>query len=51
MILPWGKYCNRDLEDVPSSYLYWLATECDNEEIAEAADQEYQWRETNRKHF
>lgn len=51
MQMPFGKYIGQDLEDIPSSYLRWLAENCDDDEICEAADEEYQWREANRKHF
>jgi hypothetical protein len=27
--MPWGKYRGQDLADVPSSYLAWVADECD----------------------
>ena len=51
MIMPWGKYVNKDIEDLPSSYLKWLAENCDDDEIAEAADEEYRWRETHNQHL
>lgn len=51
MIMPWGRYQNTDLEDIPSSYLRWLSENCDDDEICQAADEEYQWREDNKGHF
>lgn len=51
MIMPFGKYKGKTIEDIPSGYLRWLALNCDDDEICEAADQEYQWRDQNRKHF
>ena len=51
MIMPWGKHVGKDMEDIPSSYLKWLAEKCDDDEICEAADQEYQFREEHRRHF
>lgn len=51
MIMPWGKHRGVDIDDIDSGYLRWLAQECDDEEIAEEADEEYQYREQNRTHF
>lgn len=50
MIMPWGKYAGKTIEEIPSSYLKWLAEKCDDDEICEAADEEYQWRERNGEH-
>jgi len=51
MIIPFGKYIGEDLEDIPSSYLKWLAENCEDEDICEAADEEYRWRTNSNKHF
>jgi len=51
MIMPFGKYKGKDLEDIPSSYLKWLAENCENDDIATKADEEYRWRSDHRKHF
>ena len=51
MIIPFGKYKGTNIEDLPSSYLKWLAENCDNDEICEAADEEYRWRKDNNGHF
>ena len=48
--MPWGKYRGHEIEELPSGYLKWLATECDNEEIAEEADEEWQHRERYNSH-
>ena len=50
MKMPWGKYRGHEIEELPSGYLRWLATECDNEEIAEEADEEWQHRERYNAH-
>lgn len=50
MIMPWGKHKGEDLEDIPSSYLKWLAENCEDEEICSAADDEYSWRTDHGKH-
>ena len=51
MKMPWGKHKGKDLEDIPSSYIKWLSEECDNETIAEEADEEWQFRERFNNHF
>ena len=45
MKLPWGKHRGKDIEDIDSGYLKWLAENCKDEEICQAADEEYQFRE------
>jgi hypothetical protein len=51
MIVPFGKYKGWELEQIPSGYLRWLAENCNDESIAEEADNEWTWRETWGKHF
>jgi hypothetical protein len=51
MIMPWGKYKGAEIGDLPSSYLKWLAAECDDEDICVAADDEYNWRTDGREHW
>lgn len=52
MEMPFGKYKGEYIEDLPSSYLHWLAVNCDwNDEVQEAADAEYQYREKYDCHF
>lgn len=50
MEMPWGKHKGKDIEDVPSDYLRWLAENCDNERIAIAADEEWDFREKTNSH-
>ena len=50
MIMPFGKHEGKDLEDIPSKYLYWLAENCDDDVIAVKADEEWSWREKWDKH-
>ncbi len=45
MIIHFGKHRGKDIEDIPSDYLKWLSENCDFEDVAEAADEEYQYRE------
>lgn len=51
MKMPWGKHRGKDIEDVPSDYLLWLAENCDTEKIAVAADKEWDFREKTNTHF
>ena len=51
MILPWGKFKGKDLEDIPSGYLKWLSENCEDDEIANAAYEEYEWRSNWDKHW
>jgi hypothetical protein len=53
--MPWGKFKGELVEDLPSSYLQWLAENIDerkprNRAICLAADEEWRWREANGKH-
>lgn len=49
--IPWGKFKGKRIKAIPSGYLRWLARDCDDEEICEAADQEYNEREEAGEHF
>ena len=50
MIMPWGKHKGKLVEELPLSYLKWLAEECDDDNICEAADVEYHWRSDHNVH-
>ena len=50
--MPFGRFKGRILSACPSSYLRWLAGNCDwDDKICEAADEEYQFRESASKHW
>jgi hypothetical protein len=49
--MPWGKHQGKTIEEIPSGYLKWLAENCDQDDICDAADQEYQWRDQHNKHI
>jgi len=54
--MPWGKFRDRQISLLPSSYLRWVAESWQedtpmNKEICEAADKEYQHREKYGCHF
>jgi len=51
LIMPWGKHKNEAIEDIPSSYLKWLAENCEDNDIQEAAEAEYEFRQDNRSHI
>jgi len=51
MKMPWGKYKGRDIEDLPSGHLLWLAKNCEDDYIATAADEEFRWRTDWDKHW
>ncbi len=48
--MPYGKFKGKEMHEIPSGYLKWLA-ENFGEFVAVAADKEYQWREKNRQHW
>lgn len=50
MEMPFGKHKGEEIEDLPSSYLKWLAENMDNEDICLEADEEYQYRADNGCH-
>ncbi|MGH8373262.1 MAG: putative quorum-sensing-regulated virulence factor [Gammaproteobacteria bacterium] len=49
-VMPFGKHKGKTIEDLPSSYLHWLAENCEDEDICAAADEEYRWRSDNNAH-
>lgn len=51
MIMPSGKFRGKDMSEIPSPYLRWVAENWKEDEIAEAADKEYAYREIWGKHF
>ena len=46
-----GPYQGKRLMDIPSKYLYWVAENCYNDELATAADKVWVWREKNGEHW
>jgi hypothetical protein len=51
MIMPWGKHTGKEIEDLPSSYLKWLAEYSDDDDICEEAYIEYHWRSGHNAHM
>ena len=51
MKMPFGKFKGKDIEDLPSDYLKWVAGNVDDEDICCAADEEYRYRTDMNEHF
>jgi uncharacterized protein (DUF3820 family) len=56
MLMPYGKFKRKPIEEIPSSYLKWIAENVNDEykkdeSLCLAADKEYQFREKNGMHF
>ena len=51
MRMPHGQYQGEELEQIPSDYLHWVATDWDDDTLATAADEEYNERERCGEHF
>lgn len=49
--MPAGKHKGRAVEDLPSSYLRWVAENFEDDDIATAADEEYRYRTDHDCHF
>lgn len=50
MVMPWGKHRGKDIEDLPSSYLRWLASDCEDDAIQQAAEEEVKFRDDHNAH-
>ena len=55
MKMPWGKFKGKDIHDLPSSYLLWIAENVNedsdfNKKIVKEVDQEYSHREKYNTH-
>lgn len=52
MIIHFGKYQGKDLEQIPSDYLEWITNKVsDNDELVEEAEKELEFRDRWNKHF
>ena len=49
-VLPWGVYRGKTLDDVKSSYLRTLATNCHDPIVSHYADALWEWRESMDEH-
>lgn len=52
IVMPWGKYKGKTIEEIPSGYLKWLedSANCDDE-LKEAAQSELEFRTKLGTHF
>ena len=51
MEMPGGKHQGKEMHEIPSDYLKWVSENWSQENVAEAADEEWNFRERNRTHF
>lgn len=52
MIMPFGNYIGKDLEEIPSDYLKWIIDKVTtNDELVQAAEEEYEFRSKWKTHF
>jgi len=49
--MPYGAFKGKEMHQIPSSYLHWVAENFKNEDANKAADQEWQWREKYGEHW
>ena len=50
MRMPYGAFKGKEMHEIPSSYLRWLAENA-GETITVAADEEWRWRDNMRQHW
>lgn len=51
MRMPYGAFKGKEMHQIPSGYLHYLAENIENEDICAAADEEWQWREKYGEHW
>lgn len=49
--MPFGKHKGKLIVDIPSNYLLWAAEHLEQEDICQACDKEWQFREKFNSHF
>ncbi len=49
--MPWGKFKGKKIVELPSKYLYWVAENWENDNIATIADVEWRRREEDNEHY
>ena len=50
-VMPVGKYKGKQMHQIPSGYLLWVAENFDDDKVAIEADEEWQWREKYSEHW
>lgn len=51
MKMPYGAFKGKEMHEIPSGYLHWIAENFENEKVCAAADTEWQWREKYGEHW
>lgn len=51
MRMPWGKFRGKNIDELPSWYLLWLAEHSKDDKIATEADTEWRDREKWNEHW
>lgn len=56
MVMPWGRYRDEYIDEIPSSYLRYVAENWDEDNpykkrIVQECDDEWQWRDRTNNHF
>jgi len=51
MKMPAGKFRGKEMHEISSPYLKWVAENWDDDEVASAADEEWQHREHYNAHI
>jgi hypothetical protein len=49
--IPFGKFKDFDIEEVPSGYVKWMMENIEDEIIQKIAEEEWYDREDNKSHF
>jgi len=49
--MPYGVFEGKEMHQIPSGYLRWIAGNFKIEKICVAADEEWQWREKYGEHW
>ena len=51
VIMTYGAYAHKSMEEIPSNYLKWVSENWDDEDIRDAAEKEYEFRSLWKTHF
>ena len=51
MTVPFGKYKDKTIEEIPSGYLRWMRDNLEEDDLVQAADDELQHRTDHNVHF
>ena len=51
MKMPYGAFKEKEMHEIPSGYLHWVAENFKDDKVATAADREWQHREKHGEHW